>query len=522
MSAVIDHMTAHYRLAGSPVGRDRLKRRLDRAVAELLPLALEDLTTSDETDQGGAVICLRRLRLSLWLNATQIDEAGIAQQLAKALIRGFYKQIAEAGPDEVMRFASEPARLAAWATDVASGMASDKWYWNDFAYLQGVAPGRAIAAQLGRDEPHIGAVMRLLSVNRHRDLVLDVLQVEDVVAIWTAWLGIPPQSRAPIGNKALQALVRSRPQPPVLRALTKAGVARHALSWLITLSAQQDAAPVDRLGDVAMQLSHLSALGAADPNVARALSETPLDLAALRVAISDVAEPLENAAAWLRAALDRSRDAASLKALAELAFALEPGRPAIPKPRVETRHSAYTGAGLLLPAIARLGLYERLGPVGLQELLAASVGLPDSLVARHDPGLRWLSGLPDDPTPVALSAPVWPEPKDLGLRFDPKRDADSHGAGPEMPALRAVADAFSGGLRGMEESSLDYLARQFFHRPGTLIRDDQSLTLRIDGVPLGILLRMTGRLGEAEAPDCLGGRKLVVGVARCLTVNQPP
>ena len=241
-----------------------------------------------------------------------------------------------------------------------------------------------------------------------------------------------------------------------------------------------------------------------------------MDISRLRVLLAGLSSDLAAPRGWVQAALDTEDGPGTLAALAYIATGAPPSAPAATRPlsAPDRLRSAYAGAALLIPAIERLALAPRLGPHGLQWLLAASVGPRHALLARHDPGLRRLSDLGDDADPDHLPGPDWPDAAALGL--DPERlarDAGTHGTGPELPALRAAADLFAEGLRGMPGSSLGYLAHQFFHRPGTLTLDEGTLVVLLDPVPLGLLLRMDGRLGDLGQPDWLGGRRLILEMA---------
>ncbi|ARE41816.1 hypothetical protein RGUI_3675 [Rhodovulum sp. P5] len=513
MTAVIDHMTTRYRLAGTPERRTLLARRLDRVVGELLGEALDTLTTEQETGADGPAICIRRLRLSLWLDIGRLDDSATARCWAEAILRAIYRLQAEGGPEEVMRFPSEPARLAAWVSDMAGGTADLRWYWTDFRHVADLPAGRAISAVLSHTPQHVGEVMALLSAGGTIQQVIAKCTAADVVTLWHAWTGAPPDPGALVSP---DHLARIGPvTPPPVEAGTRAGRARMAFGWLIALTTGPARIPVEVAARPALQLGHLSALMALRPELKAALRQPAPDLGRLRATLADLPEDLAAPRDWLRQNLEADTGPAALRALATMALG-QPAttEPVMPQPTAERLRSAYAGAALLLPAIDRLGLAPRLGPLGLQTLLAASVGRKPALLARFDPGLRHLSGLPENALPELLPKPDWPEATALGLAPETlRKDADSHGTGPELPALRAAADLYAEGLRGMPGSSLGYLARQFFHQSGTLVLEPGAVTVRLDAVPLGLLLRMGGRLGEQGQPQSLEGRHLIVEIA---------
>jgi len=249
-----------------------------------------------------------------------------------------------------------------------------------------------------------------------------------------------------------------------------------------------------------MQWSHLTALVEVVPELRAPVRPDPL----LRQALASAGLP--TAVAWIERVLDDPDGPAGLKALLRVAEPQRREPPGMPRPG--RLRSGFAGLGLLLPAVRQLGLAERLGPAGLHRLLVAAIPPPARALAAGDAALRWLSGLPPHERPGDAEID-WPSAADAeGLRL--ASDVESHGDGPEMPALRMVLDAFAAGLPGMSGSSAAYLAAQFLARPGRLDRDARRLVVRVEGVPLRILLAMGGRLGPQGPLDWLDGRELVL------------
>ena len=155
--------------------------------------------------------------------------------------------------------------------------------------------------------------------------------------------------------------------------------------------------------------------------------------------------------------------------------------------------SRVAGIGLLMPAALAYGLPDRLSPAALNRTLAAAAGPEAEGAARLDPLLSALAPFdprdPDcsfPPVPQALRAAV-PEALREGA-------AEAEGAAGWAACL---IHAFAAGLAGFEASSLTYLRRQFLARPGTLHIGESQLTLVLDPLPLGIVLRLSGLHGWA-------------------------
>jgi hypothetical protein len=509
----IDRMETEFRLAGQPAARAHLARRLDRIVQERVGAMLEDVAR-DFAAEDGPVFRIRRLHLALWLDAARLNDAEIARSWAASLARALHRQIAEGGPSRVMRYPSHAAFLAAYLSDLAGGRVSGRWEYQEFHTLEDLPAGRAAAFVLCRDSRWIGPVFRILAEVHRLDFVIAPFTAQDVEGLWRSWTNSAPVAPPWIEPGLVARAFGLVPEPPATEPGGADARARTALRWLIALSTGPRALPPPVAGGLALQIGHLAALVAAIPHLREALHEgLAFDLPIRELAAS---ADLSAAAAWLEGAIGRRDGEAHLTSLLSLIEGRKPTPRALRRSEVRPDRivSTFAGAALLLPAIRQLGLAHRLGPVGLQLLLAAAMTTRHRILARGDLGLCWMSGLPEQlPTDPILKID-WPDAEDLGL--DPAglvRDAATHGDGPELPALRSVLDAFATGLRGMPGSSAAYLSAQFLVRSGTLIRDDDTLLVRLTSVPLRILLQMNGRLGGQGPLDWLDGRELFVEVA---------
>ena len=513
MAAVIEKLTAHYRLAGRSDRRAHLARRMERVTSDLLLGALEEVSGQDETGSDGPVICIRKLRLSLWLDTAKLDDGATARCWAQAIMKAIYRQQAEGGPADVMRFPSEQARLASWVADLLDGRASIRWYWHDFRIENDMPAGTAIATVLSRNSRHIGEVFTLLAASGHAERTIGRLGEQDVLSLWHAWTGGAPAA-AKLIPPALIEKMRNL-SPPPLDAITRAGRARTAFAWLVELVTGPPRMKVEVAGGAALQLAHISALATASPLLRRALAQPVMDRTAVLALLNDLPGELASATDWFRQVTVESDGLQNVAMLCNLALAAGKPEKAQPAAVGYTRmRSSHAGAALLLPSLNRLGLADRLGPLGRQKMLAASVGKVPALLARMDPVLRLLTGVPENALPDLLPEPDWPDAADLGVALAAQdKEWASHMDGAELAALRACADDFATGMRGMSGSSLQYLARQFFNQSGTLTVERDLLTIRLDGMPLSILLRRAGRLGEQGALAWLGGRQLVLELA---------
>jgi hypothetical protein len=509
----IARMSSSYRLGGAPERRAHLARRLDRIVASGVATALENVA-GDLGGEDGPVYRIRRLDLALWLNAAVTNDADIARSWATSLARALYRQIAEGGPGEVIRYPSRAAFLAAWLSDLVDHRSEGRWEYDEFGSLDGVRTGRAAAFVLAQDPRWIRPVFGALRDSRRSEALIRTLEAADVEVIWSALAGVPPAASRRLDARLIEEARRINVAAPVVASGIGAGDrARGALRWLLALSVEQGMPPRKASG-LAMQLAYLDALLGALPSLRSVLGGRAVPPPLLEAMLVAAPRELGPATDWLAEVCEEGSSTDLLRRLRALAE--RPGHPlggagteAIPAGGSTTMTSAYAGVGLLLPALRDSGLGGELGPEGIHRVLVAATGASRQDTAGTDPALRWLAGLPEGH--VAPEAVNWPTPEQLNIAPEALRsEAEHHGSDPELAALRSVADLFSVGLRGMSGSSLGYLARQFFRRTGTLVRSEDVLEVHLHAVPLAILLRMGGRLGDQGAIAWLDGRRLIV------------
>lgn len=500
----IDRMDTDLRLAGRPEARAQLARRLDRIAIDRVGLALEAVA-AEFAAEAGEVIRIRRLDLTLWLEAARLDDGAIARTWAETLARALWHQLAHGGPSEVRRWPDRAAYLATWAADHAAGRAEGRWDYAEFATLGDVPTGRAVVHVLARDPRWIGPVFEALARSRSVKAVIAAFGPAEVEALWRAWTGGPPEAPPTITTARLGELAGLRPPEP--ESGGSAARARTALHWLVALSTGRGALPAEVAGGLALQLAHLAFLVAALPELGPRLVSGELPDAAVVHRLRSLGPAA--AVTWFESALTASGAAVTLAQLARIALPPAP-RPAtsVAAPRPDRIVTGYAGLALLLPALRALDPDGRLGADGRHALLTAAIPPPLRLLARGDAGLRWLSGLGPE-QPCRPEAVDWPPPDGRDL----SRDIATHGDGTELPLLRLLLDRFARGLRGMERASAGYLAHQFLALPGRIERSHDRILVRIERIPLRVVLAMAGRLGEQGPLPWLDDRLLILETA---------
>ncbi len=485
-------MNNNYRIAGKSEARAQLARRLDRVVSEKLNEALEGAAL-DFADESGELYFIRRLDLRLWLNASRLNDTEIARNWAIALARAMHRQIHDADPDNVIRYRSQAEFLATWVGDVLGQRATGQWQYAEFEELHDLPAGQAISLALIRDPRWIGPVFKLLGENQTAAPLVAAMTSRDISVIWQAWVGEAPELRDDVPLTLVQSVVEQDLQRPGFEFGGSEARARMALRWLVTLSLGKAGLPASVAARLAMQLGHLGAALHAVPDLAILLASPTPDQATLQELLGKLPNDMTQTRAWIAKLAQRSDHDQSRTVLVQIHQGSLARVSRTETPESEDKIiSAFAGVGLMLPVLRDSGLWESLGPAGRVAILAHAMTGAERLLARSDNGLRQMAGLPQN---VVLDDYLHEVDWTGGVALT---DADkaSHGESDLTRVLRKLLDLFSHDLRGMRGASLAYLCNQFMVRPGTLIRTRSRLLIRIDSVPLKVLLQLAGRLDD--------------------------
>lgn len=481
----IRRLSNHYRIAGSGSARAGLQRRLDHVCTSLLSDALEG-PARDFADPEGPVFKIRKLKLRLWIDMQRRSDGQIAEDWARLLARALHRQLAEGGPDSVMRYPDQAAFLAAWISALLDGVAQDRWMYDEFAQINDLPVGRALVAGLARHPDHIAATFRALAGQGQRDRLIARLGAQDIAVLWTLWTGAAPRRPDTLPRSLIGSLPVDGLTAPAVEPGGSDARARTALRWLLVLSgAPAHLSPLSA-APLAMQLAQISAIFAAVPGLRRLWITPGARAEDIRAVLRATPPDLAAIAAWIAPLLARPETAATRLAVARMlpATADDTGPDAshkTPKPATATRLlTAFAGVGLLLPALRGCDPDGKLTAQDRHRLLISVFTGAQRLLAAGDFGLRQLSGLPPE---ILLDE----MPTEMLTEMPADRLAPLHAE---------MLDAFRRDLRGMQAASLPYLAKQFFAQPGVILIDDTQITLRIHSLPLKVLLLVAGRLGD--------------------------
>jgi hypothetical protein len=472
-----------------------LSREVSRAVREHLPAAaaraLEPLLGSLD-----GVLRIDRIALTLRLDRGEISALRLADLLAREIARAVAER-AETG-SAALRIG---AKIAFWrdqdsfaAAYLAHRLrlvpAADSAF-PDFRPLAQLAPDEA-AVELVAARPEIlAALARLLGAAAAPALAASLPERTAALLIERLVTGLPAALPAGAGAE-LAAMIAALPASP------QSGPARAAIAAAATALSTGAAAAADSVRKVAMLARLAVALAVLRVATIAAWGRAPvaLDLAPAALEhLPEAARRLAQAALTplteaepVRTALAHALDRAHRRADAAGAAATRAAEAAEAPRAIASR---LAGIGLLMPTALAHGLPEQLSRAALHRTLAAALGREAVGAARLDPLLAALA--PFDPRELDDSFP--PVPAALRATVPASRregEAEDEGAAGWAACL---IHGFAAGLSGFEASSLGYLRRQFLARPGTLHIAEGRLTLALDPLPLGILLRLSGLHG---------------------------
>lgn len=464
--------------------------RLDRAVREDLPAALARAAAPVISAQEG-VVRLRRLRVRLDLG-DGLDEAAFARLLAERIV-GALKAALAGGAREVRHWPDHASHMAAYILFRAGLGRGEGWAFPDFAALEHLPAERA-AAELILARPEVLARLAVAPAARG--------DPADPVARW------PVEAQAALARALLlQAAAEAPPLEAALRLLQEAGlppparrsaalIAAEALRVTLRLLARggREPAPQALLLAVAAVLT-LQERAARPAGEARAEAPTGPDAeaAALAAAVACAAAGPTTRRLLFRLARPAGQPAAPEAKAADPAAPGRAGRARPAAVEAPAARSPRAGLALLMPSALLLDAPACLAPTALAQALWQALDPEDWADAAQDGALQRM--LPVEPREVDMAAPQPDPPPRLLRGLAPEAFRVMEGADPARRWSALLMADLASRLRGLHGSSHPYLRRQFLQRPGLFDRGPDRLTVRLDPLPLGILLRMAGLTG---------------------------
>ena len=505
----IGHLETRCTALAGPAAAARMGAALDRALGGALPRAL---TRAAEPVLEGldGVVRIRRLALRLDLG-DRLEEGGIAAGLAARIAAALRAALARGG-GEVRVWPDHAAYLASYLMRRLGLAPGPDWPFAELAKLDHLPAERA-AAELIRARPEILRPLGREAARRgapeaavagwpeaaQAELVLALLRSPRdpaegaaLLAALRALAPVLPFSAPIAGGQALAAAVL----PLALRALARASAPVACRAVVVAAAAL--------LGG--------KAVGRREPRQAGARERLPVTPPDRHAAALAEALALVRREPRRRAALDELL-ARQEGATARAAATIETGRGAqrkeqrSPTERASLR-TPFAGLGLLWPAAIATGAAETLCCTALAQAVWQTLDAADWDAAAEDPALALL--FPVDPRAIDLARAQPAPPERLIERLDPAARAVCAAAPAGFGWSALMLGDLASRLRGLRGSTPGWLRLQFLRRPGSVERGEDAVTVRLDPVPLGVVLRMAGFHGPQVRLPQPGARRLVL------------
>ena len=515
-------LDAVYLVAEGHPSPERLARQLDDVVRKELPAALRTTLMPLLKSNDPTLWFIRRLDVPVDVNAAWEPDA-IARSWAGQISRTLAQDLCGAGDGgNVIRFPDRAAYLARFMVDAASGDAWSHWFYRPFAGLRALPVSAAIRTALVGD-PALGlAALRRLDL---RDLGTVVASLTDADA-----------------RRTLNSLACGHEEASLDTSLGAA-----AAAWP-SIAAGCDALSVSRS---ALAL-FVRAAGAGGP-AARVAAEAVAALAAI-VRTSSASASSRLRRAFAAGDMVRTRELAGTAAPAleifarlshrqlDAAFRAVAPASAVEHDAMETRHTRFGGALLLLPVLDALECdavaadWPAPGATRAAQLLrwlvlVKCLGRPRADAAFHDPALRDLFGIAPQigwPQTAAWLAALGQARRRHLARAFRRGGGCGHGAAADLDYLalprttgidpiwqrvltfgaQRVMRGFAARLPGFGQSRHDYLHRNFLDFAATLDYEPARIVVRLGRPPLHLMLGLTGASRGSIQFDWLDARPL--------------
>jgi len=162
-----------------------LQLRLDSIVADHLGLVCQSFLEQALHSSDPSVWRVRALSLNFSLDAGFFDAHGVAREWGHSLASEILSIVeGEQLSDSILRFPNRAAYLARFLSDLASGRAWGKWYYEEFSDLQILSIRQAICSIFLRgDPPPVELLLQIASIGQLESL-LGALREDDARLIF--------------------------------------------------------------------------------------------------------------------------------------------------------------------------------------------------------------------------------------------------------------------------------------------------------------------------------------------------
>jgi hypothetical protein len=482
----IGRLETRCHVLGGDRAAQQVRSSLDRSLEQQLPQALAHAVES-VLDGLDGVVRIHGLHIRLDLGVAPDD---FAERLAER-IAGLLRSALVSGTGEVMTWPDHDAYVADYLARRLGLTHVPAWPFEDLATLDHLPAERAAAE----------VVLRRPSVlTRLARTAVAAGAAEDVVLTWPA----PAQAIL-----AARLVLDADPftAAELAAAVDLVGTLRPAV-------ARPDSE--EQLAAAALQLA-LRALAGGSPEISvPAVVAVTLALVAARSRRAGNA-PTSRPPLPVSRAVERSRSLVGDDRLAPLVA--DPTEPGATWPAPQQRdddpalaaapvRSPYAGLALLMPSVLSMDALDWLTPTQLARVVWQTLVEPEREEVAHDPAVAQI--FPVDPWQVD---PTWAQPDPPPVLVDrlcEEAAASYRAAAPGERWSGLLLADLACRLPGLKASSAAYLRHQFLLRAGSVATDADRVTVRLDPVPLGVLLRMAGHGSPPQRLPHVGDRWLVL------------
>jgi hypothetical protein len=514
----LEEITTELVLLGTRQQAWHRRREIDRLARERIPRELADRLDQLLTGWNG-VIRIRTLRLELDVGVRALQSGALVDEWARRLADALVEELRHGASGNVAFFDSAADYAAAYMLARVEGREREiAWQFGDFAPLRYLSPAEAAVAIVQQAPACLPALAQRLKRT-------------GAVSAFAAALGDAGAQRL-LQTAAQDAAAErtaveqtARPATEVVQPWLGADGAGVALLLHAMPDIRADAAETRSVAAAALALARCRSLAAALEPAARQELRAALESGAPPAgpsdpAVGEILDMLSGAtggavvAALLPGSVvqpPRPPDAATAIPEARHAVAASRERTQAPAGKIEAMpepppesvrsfRSRFAGLCLVLPVIRALDLPARLGLARTREAFAALIGDGERPLLFMEPLLNAAFPLEGEPRPFRADAQppqAWPEPLAIMLVGLPPAQKHALVAARDSAGYaHLIAAHIATRLYGLHRSSLPYLRREFLERPGTVTVDAARLHVRLDPVPLGAVLRLSGLVGD--------------------------
>jgi len=507
-SLVIDRFATTCQLDGSADEASLLERRVERLAKDVLPGLLARALDQLLPDLHG-VIRINRIKLACSADWAAVDQGDFATILARHIAEAVASILQAKDPNAALAcWPDHESYLAAYVAHRLGIEPAPDWAFPEFSALAHLAPSAAAVEILTARPTALSALFELCARHDQEDRLTDKLGPAECRRLLEAL--VSDDEPGPLPASVLHILARRVRR----RSLDRQDLDRATLRLIMQMLAADGTAntlPLKRLASVSRAIIALIFVETRLRSLDREDLEPEDLLPALRKKLGDTAS-----AAFVEAALvPFLKSSAGMKALrglrealpnTSLSFEDKPTTDAAEPTPARHMTSRHAGIGLLAPTIAHLDLRALLGPRALHRTTLHCLPEASRQEVVDDPLIAAFA--PYDPNEAPPTFPPVPEPLIAALPETQRGRLDGSEGADGWAAL--LAAHFALGLPGLQESSLAYLQQQFLARPGRLALTRADMSLELDPLPLGVVLRMAGLHGWLGRFVHLGNRDLTL------------